>query len=132
LALNASSYKGRGSGAIGASWSSNASDTTAIAGTTLTVGNSFSGYPNRIISVGDAVSNDGNGGGTAPSCTANCGTIVAQLTSTETGGMATGRGGRGTYQISGTQTVAPRNNRGWTINSNVLHVTACTICSSGR
>jgi len=126
LAVNASSYKGRGTGAIGATWQSNNSDTTAIGTTTLTVGNSYTGYPNQIISVGDTVSNSGGGG--SPTCTTNCGTIVSQLTSTETGGMTTGRGGRGTYQISGAQTVAAANNRQWTISSNVLHVTACTIC----
>jgi hypothetical protein len=128
LAVNASSYKGRGSGSIGARWTSNAADTTAISGTTLTVGASFgTAYPNQIISVGDTVSNAGGTG--SPTCTANCGTIVSQLTSTETGGMTTGRGGRGTYQVSGTQTVAAVNNRQWTINSNVLHVTACTMCN---
>jgi hypothetical protein len=126
LAVNASSYKGRGTGAIGATWQSNNSDTTAISGTTLTVGSSFTGYPNQIISVGDTVSNSGGGG--SPTCTTSCGTIVSQLTSTESGGMATGRGGRGTYQISGTQTVGAANNRQWTISSNVLHITVCTIC----
>jgi hypothetical protein len=127
LAVNASSYKGRGTGAVGASWTSNGSDTTAISGTTLTVGNSFAGYPTtRFISVGDTISNAGGSG--SPTCTTNCGTITAQLTSTEPGGMATGRGGRGTYQISGTQTVAAQNNRVWTISSTVLRVTACTIC----
>ena len=124
LAVNASSYKGRGSGAVGARWTSNNSDTTAISATTLTVGNSFAGYPNQIISVGDAVSNSG-GAGAAPSCTANCGTITAQLTSAEAGGAL---GGRGTYTVSASQTVNSANNRQWTINSNVLHVTACTIC----
>lgn len=126
LAVNASSYKGRGTGAVGARWTSNGSDTTAISGTTLTVGNSFTGYPNQIINVGDTISNTGGSG--SPTCTANCGTITAQLTSTEAGGMTTGRGGRGTYQISGTQTVASQNTRQWTISSTVLHVTACTIC----
>jgi hypothetical protein len=123
LAVNASSYKGRGSGAIGARWTSNSSDTTRISGTTLTVGNSFTGYPNQIISVGDAVSNSGGSG--SPTCTTNCGTITAQLTSAETGGAL---GGRGTYSVSASQTVNAANNRQWTINSNVLHVTACTIC----
>ena len=126
LAVNASSYKGSGTGALGARWTSGGSDTTAISGTTLTVGNSFTGYPTQIISVGDTISNAGGSG--SPTCTANCGTIVSQLTSTEAGGMATGQGGRGTYQISGTQTVLAANNRQWTISSNVLHVTACTIC----
>jgi hypothetical protein len=42
--------------------------------------------------------------------------------------MTTGRGGRGTYQVSVSQTVNGANNRAWTVNSNVLNVTACTIC----
>jgi len=125
LAVNASSYKGRGSGALGARWTSNSTDSTAIAGTTLTVGNSFGGYPNQIISVGDSISNSG-GGGPSPTCTTNCGTITAQLTSAETGGAL---GGRGTYAISSSQTVGAANNRQWTINSTVLHVTSCTICN---
>jgi hypothetical protein len=130
LAANASSYKGRGTGAVGATWQSNNSDATAISGTTLTVGNSFTGYPNQIINVGDAITNSGNGG--TQTCTTNCGTIVSQLTSAEAGGMVTGQGGRGTYEISGTQTVTAQNNRQWTINSTVLHVTACTICYFGN
>jgi Tfp pilus assembly protein PilX len=124
LAVNASSYKGRGSGAVGARWTSNGSDTTKINGTTLTVGNSFAGYPSQIISVGDAVSNTGGSG--SPTCTANCGTITAQLTSTEVGGAL---GGRGTYSVSASQTVNAANGRQWTISSNVLHVTACTVCN---
>jgi hypothetical protein len=136
LAVNASSYKGRGSGAIGARWTSNSSDTTSISTnnttgvTTLTVGNSFTGYPNQIISVGDTVTDSGGSPVGTQTCTTNCGTITAQLTSTETGGMTTGRGGRGTYQLSfvASRTVTAANNRVWTINSNVLHVTACTIC----
>jgi hypothetical protein len=127
LAVNASSYKGRGSGAVGARWTSGGGTDTFISGTTLTVGNSFTGYPNQIISVGDTISNSG-GGGATPTCTTDCGTITAQLTSTEAGGMATGEGGRGTYQISSTQTVGSQSNRQWTISSTVLHVTACTIC----
>ncbi len=126
LAVNASSYKGRGTGAVGARWTSGGGTDTLINGTTLTVGNSFAGYPSQIISVGDTISNAGGSG--SPTCTANCGTIVAQLTSTEAGGMATGQGGRGTYQISSAQTVASQNNRVWTMSSTVLHVTACTIC----
>lgn len=132
LGVNASSYKGRGTGAVGATWTSNNSDTTAINGTVLTVGNRFgsvTSYPNQLISVGDTVSWSA-GTGTAPTCAANtvCGTITAQLTSAEPGGMATGLGGRGTYQISASQTVPASNNRVWTINSTVLHVTACTLC----
>lgn len=121
---NASSYKGRGSGVIGATWTSNNTDGTKIAGTTLTVGASFGTAGSQIISVGDAVSNSG-GGGSAPSCATNCGTVVAQLTSTETGGTL---GGKGTYQLSVSNTVNSANNRVWTIKSNVLHVTDCTIC----
>jgi hypothetical protein len=125
LAVNASSYKGRGTGAVGARWTSNGSDTTAISGTTLTVGNSFGGYPNQIISVGDTVSWSGGSG--SPTCAANtdCGTITAQLTPL-LNGEATG--GRGRYTISTSQTVNSANNRVWTINSTILHVTACTIC----
>lgn len=128
VAANASSYKGRGTGSIGASWQSNNSDTTGISGTTLTVGGSFGGYPNQIISVGDVLSSSNGGGGGDVDCTGGCATVVAQLTSTESGGMTTGRGGKGTYQVSKSQTLAPRNNRAWTISSTVLHVTACTIC----
>ena len=124
LAVNASSYKGRGTGAIGARWTSNGSDTTAISGTTLTVGNSFSGYPAQMINVGDAIANTAGSG--SPTCTASCGTITAQLTSAETAGAL---GGRGTYTVSASQTVASVNNRQWTISSTILHVTACTICN---
>jgi hypothetical protein len=132
LAVNASSYKGRGTGTVGATWTSNNSDTTAINGTTLTVGNSFNSgtnaYPGNIISVGDVLSSSNGGGGGDVDCTGGCPTIVAQITSTETGGMATGMGGRGTYQISKSQALTARNNRAWTISSTVLHVTACTVC----
>lgn len=127
LATGASSWKGRGTAAVGAQWTSNSTDTTAIANPggvpTLTVGNSFTGYPSRIISVGDAVANSGGGG--SPTCTTNCGTIVQQLTSAETGGAL---GGRGTYRLSAAQTVNAANNRQWTISSNVLNVTACSTC----
>ncbi len=119
LALNASSYKGRGTGAVGAAWTTSSAADTSISGTTLTVGAGFTGYPAQIISVGDTVVSTGVAANT---------TISAQLTSTETGGMATARGGRGTYQVSISQTVAGANNRAWTANSNVLNVTACTIC----
>lgn len=127
LAVNASSFKGRGTGAIGARWTSNGSDTTAISGTTLTVGNSFSGYPNQIINVnvGDTVSWSGGSG--TPTCAANtnCGTITAQVTPLLAGEQT---GGRGRYTIDTSQTVNSANSRVWTINSTVLHVTACTIC----
>jgi hypothetical protein len=125
LAVNASSYKGRGTGALGARWTSNGSDTTAISGTTLTVGNSFTGYPNQIISVGDTVSWSGGSG--SPTCAANttCGTVSAQVTPLLAGEQT---GGRGRYTIITSQTVNAANNRVWTINSTVLHVTACTIC----
>jgi len=124
LAVNASSYKGRGTGAIGTRWTSNGSDTTAITGTTLTVGNSFTGYPSQIISVGDAISNSGGSG--SPTCTASCGTITAQLTPLLAGEQL---GGKGRYTVSTSQTVNAVNNRQWTISSTVLHVTACTICN---
>jgi len=119
LALNASSYKGRGSGAVGAAWTTTSATDTSITGTTLTVGNGFTGYPAKIISVNDTVVSTGVAANT---------TIVQQLTSTESGGMATMRGGRGTYQVSISQTVTGANGRAWTVNSNVLNVTACTIC----
>jgi hypothetical protein len=127
IATQVSSYKGRGSGSIGANWTSNNSDTTSIStpgGTpTLTVGASFSNFPNQIISVGDTVTQTGGGG--APTCSTNCGTIVSQITSAETGGAL---GGKGTYRLSVANTVAAANKAQWTINSNVLHVTGCTIC----
>ena len=123
LALNASSYKGRGTGAYGARWT----DTTSISGTTLTVGSSFTGYPNQIISIGDSVSWSGGGGGGSPTCNGTvCGTIVAQVTSNETSGAL---GGKGTYTISSSQSVGVGNgNRLWTVASTVLNVSACTIC----
>ncbi len=119
LAVNASSYKGRGTGAVGAAWTTANASSTSITLATLTVGAGFTGYPAQIISVGDTVASTGVAANT---------TIVQQLTSTETGGMTTERGGRGTYQVSISQTVAGANNRLWTVSSNVLNVTACTIC----
>jgi hypothetical protein len=127
IATPVSSYKGRGSGSIGARWTSNNADTTSISSpggvATFTVGPSFSTFPNQIISVGDTVTQTGGGG--SPTCSASCGVIVSQLSSTEAGGAL---GGKGTYRLSVANTVASANNRQWTINSNVLHVTACTIC----
>jgi len=130
VAVNASSYKGRGSGAIGANWTSNGSDTTAIVGTTLTVGNGFpitgpTGYPNQIISAGDTVFWSGGAGSPACPSGTSCGTITGQVTPL-LGGEQTG--GRGRYTLSGALTVGSANNRVWTIKSNVLRVSACTIC----
>jgi hypothetical protein len=130
IATQVSSYKGRSatgstSASIGAQWSSSNGDSTpsSISGTTLTVGSGFTGYPNQIISVGDSVAQSNNPSST---CTATCGTIIAQLTSTESGNAL---GGRGTYQISATQTVSGDKTRTWTISSNVLRVHGCTICA---
>jgi hypothetical protein len=131
LAVNASSYKGRGTAAVGAAWTSNNSDTTHITGTTLTVGSSFHttyAYPLQIISVGavgvgDTVSSSGGSGNV--NCSPSCPTITAQLTSTETGGAL---GGMGTYTISASQTVTAANNRAWKVSSKVINVTTCTIC----
>ncbi len=119
LAANASSYKGRGTGAVGAAWTTANASSTSITLTTLTVGAGFGGYPAQIISEGDTVVSTGVAANT---------TIVKQLTSTESGGMTSMRGGKGTYEVSISQTVAAANNRLWTVNSNVLNVTACTIC----
>jgi hypothetical protein len=124
LGLSASSYKGKGTATIGASWSSTSASQTAIASDVLTVAVAVSG----IISVGDTVTQSASANAT---CTTSptCGTIVSQLTSTEAGGVL---GGRGTYRLSGVQTVNGTTNRIWTINSNVLRVTACTICFFGN
>jgi hypothetical protein len=137
IATQVSSYKGRSttgstSASIGAQWNSANGDGTqsAITGTTLTVGSGFTGYPNQIISVGDSVAENpsGSSGGTTQTCISptSCGTIVAQLTSNESGGAL---GGRGTYQISASQTVSGNRTRTWTISSNVLRVHGCTICA---
>ena len=123
LAVNASSYKGRGTGAVGAAWTTTSNSDTSITATTLTIGSAIAGgfgtWPAQIISVGDTVTSTGVAANT---------TIVQQLSSFETGGLATGRGGRGTYEVNISQTVNGANNRAWTVNSNVLNVTACAIC----
>ena len=119
LAVGASSYKGRGTGAVGAAWTTTSTSDTSISGTTLTVGAGFTGYPAQIISIGDTVVSTGVAAST---------TIVSQLSSTESGGMTTGRGGKGSYQVSISQTVTGANSRAWTANSNVLNVTACSTC----
>jgi hypothetical protein len=140
IATQVSSYKGRSttgstSASIGAQWSSATGDSTqsSISGTTLTVGSGYTVYPNQIISVGDSVVENpsGGSGGTTQTCTSptSCGTIVAQLTSSESGGAL---GGRGTYQISLSQTVSGNRTRTWTISSNVLRVHGCTICAFGN
>ncbi len=125
LAVNASSYKGRGNGAIGASWTSNNSDTTAVSGTTLTVGNSFTDYPNQLISAGDTVFWSAGGGTPACPSGTSCGTVGAQVTPLLAGEQT---GGRGRYTLTGALAVGSANNRVWTIKSNFLRVSACTIC----
>lgn len=125
LGVNASSYKGRGSGAVGAQWTSNNSDTTAVAGGILTVGASFTGYPTQVISAGDTVSYTAGAG--SPTCVANavCGTVGTQVTPL-LGGEQTG--GKGRYNLTGAVAVGSANNRVWTIKSAVLRVSACTVC----
>lgn len=127
LAVNASSYKGRGSGAMGARWTSNNTDATSISASTqtLTVGASFTGYPNQLISVGDTVSWSGGGGSPACAAGASCGTITGQVTPLLAGEQL---GGRGRYSLSGSLAVGAANNRTWTVSSSVLRVSACTIC----
>lgn len=134
IATQVSSYKGRSttgatSASVGAQWSSNGDGTrlsTPGGIPTLTVGTGFNTYPNQIISPGDSIAqNPGGSGSGTQSCTATCGTIVAQLTSTEAGGAL---GGRGTYQVSVAQNVVDDARRTWTISSKVLRVHGCTIC----
>lgn len=133
-AVNASSYKGRGTGGFGASWGGN--DASNMSGTTLTVGSNFSSgtaYPAQIISpgsvgVGDTISSTGGSAASNVNCSAGCPTITAQLTSTEPGGAL---GGRGTYTLSTTQSVSSTANRVWTVASNVLNLTGCTVCFFG-
>lgn len=113
VASNASSYKGNGNGAIGATFTGSRSDTT------LTVtGFSAAAYPAQIISIGDTL---GGAGATA-------GTITAQLASNEPSGVfnLTGPfGGRGTYSTSSSQTLSIQT---MTVASTVLNVSQCTIC----
>jgi len=140
LAVNASSYKGRGSGAVGAAWTTTSATETSIttSGTlgngTLTISSAsaFTGtWPAQMILPGDTITSTSG----AVTVTA---TVGAQSTSIETGGMATGQGGRGSYNVSNVRnngtlvttsgTTFNGNSRLWTVNSNVLNVTACTIC----
>jgi hypothetical protein len=127
LAVNASSYKGRGTGAMGARWTSSNTDTTNVSASTqtLTVGASFTGYPNQVISVGDTVSWSGGGGSPACATGTNCGTITGQVTPLLAGEQL---GGRGRYSLSGSLAVGAANNRIWTVSSSVLRVSACTVC----
>lgn len=116
-ALHVSSYKGSSNvGTIGASW--NGAGNSA-SGTTLTVGTTIN-YPVNVISVGDTITSSGGSGNITGSPT-----IVSQLSSTESGGAL---GGRGTYQLSSSQTVSSSNGRNWTSASTVLNVSACTVC----
>ncbi len=120
-AINASSYKGNGTGAIGATWTGG-SNTVTGSGTVLNVG-TFAGYPNLIISPGDVVSSTGGGFGASNISGV---TISSQTGSTESGGAL---GGRGTYALSGNTTlVSSSSTRTWTTNSNILNVSDCTIC----
>ena len=140
LAVNASSYKGRGSGAVGAAWTTTSATETAILtsgilgnGTlTISSASAFTGtWPAQMILPGDAVTSTSG----AVTITATIGT---QSGSVETGALTTGQGGRGTYNVSNIRnngalvvtsgTTFNGNNRLWTVNSNVLNVSACTIC----
>ena len=139
LALNASSYKGRGTGAFGATWNGSNSETTkvnngaggAVAGNVLTVGSGFLTYPTQMIKpgavgVGDVFSSSGGGAASNVNCSAGCPTILSQQTSAEAGGAL---GGRGTYTLSGAaQSVSSANNRVWIVSSTILNVSGCTIC----
>lgn len=126
LALNASSYKGRGTGSVGAQWTSNNTDATSISNGTLTVGTSFSGTSGQVLSVGDTVSWSGGSG--SPACPANtsCGTIASQVTPLQATEQL---GGRGRYQLSGGLNVPSASSRVWTVSSSVLRVSACTLCN---
>ncbi len=138
LALNASSYKGVGNSAFGASWLGSATDTSKVSGAggagsgnTLTVGSTFTTYPAQMITpgpigTGDVLSSSGGSAAANVNCTPTCPTVLAQVTSAEPGGAL---GGRGTYTISGSpQAVSSANNRVWTVSSNVLNVSSCTTC----
>ena len=143
LAVNASSYKGRGTGAVGAQWGTNAVNDTAMTtsgitgnGTlTIAAGITFNGsaWPAQLILPGDTISMT-NGANTVTA------TIGVQGASLEAGTMTTGQGGRGTYAVSnirnnGTLVITNNttfngNNRTWIVSSNVLNVggAPCTIC----
>ena len=111
FAYNASSYKGNGTGAIGATFTASRSVTT------LTV-TAISGYPAQIISPTTA----GYAGDTLGGSGVTAGTITVQQTSTEPGNAL---GGRGTYTTSSTQT---RLSQTMTASSSILNVSQCTIC----
>jgi hypothetical protein len=140
LGVNASSYKGVGTAAVGAAWTTNSVSETTLttSGTTgngtLTIAptSAFTGtWPAQMILPGDTISM------TAGSTTVTA-TIGAQSASSETGAMITGQGGRGTYAVSNVRnngtlvttsgTSFNGNNRTWTVSSTVLNVSACTIC----
>src|SRR5205823_3257628 len=128
LATGASSWKGRGTGAVGATWTStnaNGDATALTAGGVLTVGSAFPNWPNQVISQGDIVTYTGGGG--SPACTAgaSCGTIDTQILPLTAGEQA---GGPGRYNVTSPLAVLNANNRAWTIKSSVLRVSACTTC----
>jgi hypothetical protein len=128
FALNASSYKGRGTGLMGARWTSGNSDSvdTRIVGSVFTVGSAYSPAAGQVIRTGDTISYSGGGG--SPTCTANslCGTITSQVTPLTAGEAS---GGRGRYNLSGAIAVGSANGRVWTVSSNSLVVSTCTICN---
>jgi len=142
LASNVSSWKGRGTGAIGNGWTTAAgspNETTIVtSGTTgsgtLTVATPLV-WPGRLILPGDTITSTTGSGGSAVTITA---TIGSQGTSTESGGMTTGLGGRGTYAVSNIRsngTLVTTNNttfngasRAWTVNSTILNVSTCSTC----
>lgn len=141
LAVNASSYKGRGTGAVGAAWTTsniNANETTVTtSGITgngaLIIGSTTTPYawPAQLILPGDTITSTSG----AVTITATIGT---QSASVEAGTLFTGQGGRGTYNLSNIKnngtlvttsgTTFNGTSRLWTVNSNVLNVTACTLC----
>lgn len=115
-ALHVSSYKGNGVGAIGATWTGAGN---SVSGTTLTV--ATINYPANIISIGDTITSSVIFG-----IFLNSATIVSQLSSTEPGSAL---GGKGTYQLSENLIVLINSDsRIWKAASNVLNVSACTVC----
>jgi hypothetical protein len=140
LGAGASSWKGRGTAAVGAQWTTNSASETSIttSGTTgngtltIAASSAFAGtWPAQVILPGDTISM------TSGSTTVTA-TIGAQSASSETGGMSTGQGGRGTYAVSNIRnngvlvttsgTTFNGNNRTWIVSSTVLNVTVCSIC----
>ncbi len=122
-----SSFKGVGTGSMGASWTSGGSDATAIAGTTFTVGTSFT---SGVISAGDTVWAFDNRDRPLCGTTGFCGTIKAPILPTA--------GGAGTYEMQpGAIAVAKANNNAWTIRSKQLNFACsgpnsiCAVASSG-